>query len=609
MTRFFSCLVFAAFLVAGCGTAPDLPNGGVACGVGGLCPSGFACASDGFCYNDGTGPQFDAAPDNCGNGKVEVGETCDPIELCPSSCDDGNACTDDIELGAAVTCNLTCIHDLISACQDGDGCCPDSCNSDTDDDCSATCGNGEVDDGETCDPPESCPTECNDGNACTTDELIGSSSNCNVTCTFTAIRECTSGDGCCPAGCNANNDSDCSASCGNGTIEAGETCDPPESCPTECSDGNACTIDNRVGSADNCNVSCTFTTIAQCVSGDGCCPSGCNNNIDSDCSASCGNGSIEAGETCDPPGTCPTSCDDNNECTIDNRTGQASQCNVVCSSTTIVSCADGDGCCPLGCNANNDDDCSVTCGNGTIEAGETCDPPGSCPTAADCFTGDPCRPGFLTGSATQCNAACAVGEIRECKDEDECCPLFCIGRDSDCETSACGDGFCDKDAGENEETCPEDCGFCGDGFCAPDEEFTCEKDCEIIIEPECGNRVCEPGEGPDGPFECPEDCDQAKPECGNEVCEDGEQPGGQFECPKDCAPECGNGRCEPGERPGGPFECRRDCEQVKPECGNRRCEPGEERGGEFECPRDCRPGIPLPVHSDGPICLPVSAPL
>ena len=43
------------------------------------------------------------------------------------------------------------------------------------------------------------------------------------------------------------------------------------------------------------------------VVADGCCPAACNAGTDTDC-AGCGNQRIEPGETCDPPGTCPTSC-------------------------------------------------------------------------------------------------------------------------------------------------------------------------------------------------------------------------------------------------------------------------------------------------------------
>ncbi len=68
--------------------------------------------------------------------------------------------------------------------------------------------------------------------------------------------------------------------CGNAEIEFGETCDP---CPTSCDDGNACTLDQMTGSANNCNVACTFTVITSCGPGDGCCPQGCDVVTDSDC--------------------------------------------------------------------------------------------------------------------------------------------------------------------------------------------------------------------------------------------------------------------------------------------------------------------------------------
>jgi hypothetical protein len=73
------------------------------------------------------------------------------------------------------------------------------------------------------------------------------------------------------------------ATCGNGVLDPGETCDPPGSCPSSCSDGNACTIDSSTGSAAGCNLSCTHQAISACISGDGCCPAGCNANTDSDC--------------------------------------------------------------------------------------------------------------------------------------------------------------------------------------------------------------------------------------------------------------------------------------------------------------------------------------
>ena len=367
----------------------------------------------------------------CGNGVVDTGESCDPPASCAASCDDGNACTVDQMAGNAQSCNVACSHSSITACIPGDGCCPTGCSSANDVDCSASCGNGMVDPGETCDPPGTCATSCDDGNACTVDQMTGSAQNCNVACSHSAVSTCVPGDGCCPTGCSSTDDSDCSASCGNGVIDSGETCDPPGSCPTSCEDGNACTVDQLTGNAQNCNVACSSSAISTCAPGDGCCPTGCSAANDSDCSASCGNGILEGGETCDPPGSCPTSCDDGNTCTLDQLTGSAQTCNATCSHSAISTCVSGDGCCPTGCNSTTDQDCSASCGNGILEGGETCDPPGSCPT--NCNDGDACTRDQLTGSAQTCNATCGNTAITACSSGDGCCPSTCSpASDSDC---------------------------------------------------------------------------------------------------------------------------------------------------------------------------------
>lgn len=72
----------------------------------------------------------------------------------------------------------------------------------------------------------------------------------------------------------------------------------------------------------------------------------------------CGNGAVEAGEQCD--GNCPDSCpDDGNACTLEALSGSAAQCDALCTSTAIMACTPGDGCCPMGCDASMDFDCVV----------------------------------------------------------------------------------------------------------------------------------------------------------------------------------------------------------------------------------------------------------
>src|SRR5690349_18597285 len=106
-------------------------------------------------------------------------------------------------------------------------------------------------------------------------------------------QTCGAQDQCCPSTCNANNDPDCAATCGNGVIEPGETCDPLATCVTSCPQ-IGCTLQTLQG-AGTCAAQCVSAgQQGQCVSGDGCCPVGCNSLNDAECAASCDNGVIEA---------------------------------------------------------------------------------------------------------------------------------------------------------------------------------------------------------------------------------------------------------------------------------------------------------------------------
>jgi hypothetical protein len=101
-------------------------------------------------------------------------------------------------------CTRTCSHAAITACAEGDHCCPPGCNAQTDSDCNPLCGNGVVESGESCDPPSSCPNVCpDDGDACTVEQLTGSAVTCNVRCLHVPITDCSgaTSDHCCPTGC------------------------------------------------------------------------------------------------------------------------------------------------------------------------------------------------------------------------------------------------------------------------------------------------------------------------------------------------------------------------------------------------------------------------
>ncbi len=411
---------------------------------------------DGCCPLAGLARNIDAdCPAVCGNGVPEAGETCDMALLptatggCPASCPTStSSCVRYLMQGSAGACSAACIATPTSAClPTTDGCCPTGCVTATDPDCSATCGNGKVDTGESCDTAiatgaGACPKTCSDGVPCT-DDLLVDAQTCNARCVFVTTTATRNGDGCCPAKAHAGIDTDCPATCGNAVVEPpSETCDTgtlPGSCPATCPPAEACATWTRT-SASGCDVRCTRQAITTCANTDGCCAPGCTAANDSDCAPRCGNAVVEPTETCDRgitaghTGACPASCGDNDSCTLDFARGSSESCSRVCSHVQVTACGGGDRCCPTGCGPDTDADCATTCGDGQVQAQETCDPASTCPTSC-ASDGDPCTVDQLVGSATACSAACAHVPILRCSgtQRDSCCPTECgAASDSDC---------------------------------------------------------------------------------------------------------------------------------------------------------------------------------
>lgn len=279
------------------------------------------------------------------------------------------------------------------------------------------CGNGVVDFGEFCDP---CPSSCDDGVACTEDVLTGS--GCRVRCENEPIRFCAADDGCCPTACNAGTDNDCSATCGDGVVDANETCDGD--CE-DCVAPDSCSTVQQYGSARNCNLECAFDSSAQCGANDGCCPTGCTNAQDADCSSSCGDGVLDPGETCD--GDCPTACPSSG-CETAMLLGDAMTCTATCAFSTISMCANGDACCPEGCDGQDDDCGGVPSG----QIGDPCASQEACVAlladeTATCLT--PFPDGYC---AKQCvsNGDCPANTL--CQLQLNVCMRICDPEGADC---------------------------------------------------------------------------------------------------------------------------------------------------------------------------------
>jgi hypothetical protein len=491
------------------------PNVGASCSDGNLCNGNETCNAIGAC-TAGT-------PLSCNDGQSCTNDSCDPSLGCAhtptpgSSCSDGNPCNGFETCTAGGTCgtpppldcndNIACTVDLcgmqgcvntpITTPINNDGCCPAGATSLTDNDCSASCGNGAVEPlaGETCDTaiaagmPGACPTACDDANGCTADALI-SAGTCQARCSNTGIEglACPDGDAC-------NGDEFCTAS---GTCAAGT--------PLLCSDGNGCTTDTCSPTAG-----CTFTPSV---------------------GASCSDGNLCNGaEVCDAAAACrsgtPITCSDGNACTADVCTPATG----VCSFPALDADADGFG--PIACGGTDCNDLNAAVHPGATEICDNLD--NNCNgTVDENFKNynDPCTADTECCSGTCTANRCAFGSGDLCLSLNEPCVApaeCCTGR---CEASINGVKRC-VDA----VTCAPAGTACGQAadccslYCDPT-TFKCSNSssCDPIAAScldnvECCGNICAGGS-----------CNTVGPGCATlgEVCSSGGT------C---CSGVCASGRC------------------------------------------------------------------
>lgn len=306
------------------------------------CPKGANANDDNDCKAE------------CGNKVVEPGETCDGD--CPTTTEcRSSGCMGRKLMGSG--CDVTCVEEAITRRVNGDGCCPSGSNSTNDNDCKAECGNGVREGSELCDGD--CPTSCDDGNACSKDELVGSASMCNAACrhgsgTQNACGGCGSLDHAPGSECSATQNScvtkgkyECQGSdsvrCNAATPTASsEKCDGSDNdCDGRIDEG----VKNTCGGCTALKAAVGATCLAE---GPGCANQGkyeCDGKEALRCTAApclCGNGVVDAGETCDVsvpggnPGSCPLACNDNDPCTRDSKVG--SLCSTACLYVPTTGC-------------------------------------------------------------------------------------------------------------------------------------------------------------------------------------------------------------------------------------------------------------------------------
>ena len=271
----------------------------------------------------------------------------------------------------------------------------------------------------------------------------------------------------------------------------------------------------------------------------------------------CPTGKIWNGSEC----VSENACDSDDDCDEDES----------CISNTCLIDVDGDGYSPDDTDEDNRD-CNDT--NPVVNPGV----PENCTNGVD----DDCD-GLIDSADPYCSMTCGDGILEageECedgnKDSGDGCSETCTDEDEQVE---CGNNIiefpeeCDDGNTNNNDYCSSTCliEYCGDATCQSNEDaVNCAGDCQ----PDCGNDICEPPT--ENSSNCAQDCPAS---CGNNVCESTES---MNDCPSDCIiPVCDNAACEPGENA---LNCDSDC---NPECGNYICEPPENSSTCTDCLENC----------------------
>ena len=231
---------------------------------------------------------------------------------------------------------------------------------------------------------------------------------------------------------------------------------------------------------------------------------------ESESESECGNGQVDAYESCDTaldadePGACPEACEDEADDCV-SLTLDASGCQTLCDHDVVTDATALDGC--VAGPGDPDVPDTAVCGNSVIEEGETCD--GNCPTSCD--SGDACLAGALLSGGT-CQAACAYWPLVTAVSDDGCCvPGATCETDEDCCPIECDEGELPAEPDDDGDPCTEDV-LVVEGACAHTAHVAIAGCCDGADC--CGDGVVEPGELCDeagaGATACPQeeaDCD------------------------------------------------------------------------------------------------------
>jgi hypothetical protein len=274
-------------------------NGAETCDAYGHCQGGSDPCDDGLaCTADSCDEGADTCTHtpndaSCDDGNACTNDSCDSATGCVNDnntdpCDDGDACT------PGDTClDGVCVSGSPLNCDDGNVCTDDSCEGGT---CQYTDNTDPCDDGDACTAGDTCsegrctgsPLTCD---ACFKGRCDGSCHpnkegpecpDCAVDCGCTIDTDCDDGDACTTDSCSGGVCSNEPLSCDDGNPCTADSCDPATglcvndtiSTETECNDG----IDNDCdGFTDSKDPDCSicFPKGSTCLVNSDCCSNKC----------------------------------------------------------------------------------------------------------------------------------------------------------------------------------------------------------------------------------------------------------------------------------------------------------------------------------------------
>ncbi|MBL9015037.1 MAG: DUF4215 domain-containing protein [Myxococcales bacterium] len=494
------------------------------CGDG-IVNNGEACDGNGAGMGGETATcNVDCTLRSCGDAKVNAtaGEQCDNGTLmgvnqnadnrdCTSMCKI-NICTDGLKNTLGPT--------RFEACDDGNQIPNDGCSNN----CTlASCGDGVLDPGE----------QCDDQNVVNTDSCVNCMiATCGDTFTEMGVEECDTVPAMLPGGPYTCANTCKIQRCGNGIIDPtkGEQCDNDVSpvgmqpiagdgCNQNCQiefcgdgfvndrgheqcDGNG---NGMGGETSNCNVNCTSPTCGDAIVNRSFIPPGgvvqeqCDPpNPANGCSAlcrfeRCGNSVVDPGEECDVGAADTSACYGSSHPTLGCLQKLCGNKRLDPPDGSVEKCDPPNG---VDCDAN----CQIIpiCGDGFLQAGETCDPKHSGSTTSTCdgdctpracgdgfvntFAGEQCDPntgttgvaGTAMGPSATCNSDCTISVCGDTKVNamagEQCDPMGGLSNTGacllTCKTATCGDGFtragvegCDNGTNNNSVQVPAACPY------------------------------------------------------------------------------------------------------------------------------------------------------